>query len=158
MLAAEIIAIGSELLMPQFRDTNSLYLTEELNAIGIPVNMKTIVGDDETYLEQAVRGLESETSWQKETIGGLQGSLRVLQDENAWRRETVANLETQVTGLREAGQAAARAHEDLLSHHRELVRRLSAELLEVAALSIFRLRQGRRRLVALAGLLRQEAR
>ena len=38
MLAAEIIAIGSELLMPQFRDTNSLYLTEQLNAIGIPVN------------------------------------------------------------------------------------------------------------------------
>ena len=56
MLSAEIIAIGSELLMPQFRDTNSLYLTEQLNAIGIPVVMKTIVGDDENYLEHAVRG------------------------------------------------------------------------------------------------------
>jgi len=55
MLSAEIIAIGSELLTPQFKDTNSLYLTEQLNAIGIPVVMKSIVGDDETYLEHAVR-------------------------------------------------------------------------------------------------------
>ena len=55
-LSAEIIAIGSELLTPRFKDTNSLYLTEELNAIGIPVVMETIVGDDEHYLEHAVRG------------------------------------------------------------------------------------------------------
>ena len=52
MLSAEIIAIGSELLTPRFTDTNSLYLTEQLNGIGIPVVMKTIVGDDENYLEQ----------------------------------------------------------------------------------------------------------
>ena len=55
MLSAEIIAIGSELLTPRFKDTNSLYLTEQLNAIGIPVVMKTIVGDDEHYLEDAIR-------------------------------------------------------------------------------------------------------
>jgi nicotinamide-nucleotide amidase len=70
MLAAEIIAIGSELLMPQFRDTNSLYLNEQLNAIGIPVQMKTIVGDDETYLEHAVRGAMDRTPILI-TIGGL---------------------------------------------------------------------------------------
>jgi len=55
MLSAEIIAIGSELLTPRFKDTNSLYLTEQLNAAGISVVMKTIVGDDEPYLESAVR-------------------------------------------------------------------------------------------------------
>ena len=55
-LTAEIIAIGSEMLTPRFQDTNSLYLTDQLNAVGIPVVMKTIVGDDEQYLEQAVRG------------------------------------------------------------------------------------------------------
>src|SRR2546429_1456138 len=69
-LSAEIIAIGSELLMPQFKDTNSLYLTEELNAIGIPVVMKTIVGDDEHYLEQAVRASLARTPLVI-TIGGL---------------------------------------------------------------------------------------
>jgi nicotinamide-nucleotide amidase len=55
LLSAEIIAIGSELLTPRFQDTNSIYLTEQLNTIGIPVVTKTIVGDDENYLEHAIR-------------------------------------------------------------------------------------------------------
>ena len=70
MLSAEIIAIGSELLTPRFIDTNSVYLTEQLNAVGIPVMMKTIVGDQETYLEQAVRGSLERTPILI-TIGGL---------------------------------------------------------------------------------------
>lgn len=52
---AEIIAIGSELLTPDRIDTNSLWLTERLNAIGIDVRLKTIVGDDELRLEEALR-------------------------------------------------------------------------------------------------------
>jgi nicotinamide-nucleotide amidase len=70
MLSAEIIAIGSELLTPGFMDTNSLFLTRQLNEIGIPVVMKSIVGDDETYLEQAVRG-SLDRSPLLITIGGL---------------------------------------------------------------------------------------
>lgn len=54
MLSAEIIAIGSELLTPFHTDTNSLWLTEQLNAIGIDVKLKTIVGDDEARLETAI--------------------------------------------------------------------------------------------------------
>ena len=42
---AEIIAIGSELLTPYRQDTNSLYLTEKLNQMGVEVIFKTIVGD-----------------------------------------------------------------------------------------------------------------
>jgi len=42
---AEIIAIGSELLTPFRQDTNSLYLTEKLNQLGVEVIFKTIVGD-----------------------------------------------------------------------------------------------------------------
>ena len=55
MLTAEIIAIGSELLTPQKTDTNSLWLTEKLNDIGIEVMLKTIVGDDEVRLEEVIR-------------------------------------------------------------------------------------------------------
>ncbi|MFN0280206.1 MAG: competence/damage-inducible protein A [Pyrinomonadaceae bacterium] len=55
MLAAEIIAIGSELLTPTKTDTNSLWLTEKLNDIGIEVKLKTIVGDDGERLEETVR-------------------------------------------------------------------------------------------------------
>ena len=55
MLKSEIIAIGSELLTPHRTDTNSLWLTERLNSIGISVQQKTIVGDEESRLEEAVR-------------------------------------------------------------------------------------------------------
>lgn len=55
MLSAEIIAIGSELLTPQRTDTNSLWLTERLNSIGVDVKLKTIVGDDAARLEETIR-------------------------------------------------------------------------------------------------------
>jgi nicotinamide-nucleotide amidase len=47
---AEIIAIGSELLTPFRQDTNSLYLTEKLNQLGVEVVLKTIVGDSRERL------------------------------------------------------------------------------------------------------------
>lgn len=52
---AEIIATGSELLTPHRTDTNSLWLTERLNSIGIEVKLKTIVGDDDARMEEALR-------------------------------------------------------------------------------------------------------
>jgi nicotinamide-nucleotide amidase len=55
MLSAEIIAVGSELLTPERTDTNSLWLTGKLNEIGVEVMLKTIVGDDEARLEEAIR-------------------------------------------------------------------------------------------------------
>jgi nicotinamide-nucleotide amidase len=55
MLNAEIIAIGSEMLTPFRADTNSLWLTERLNSMGIDVKLKTIVGDDDARLEETVR-------------------------------------------------------------------------------------------------------
>jgi nicotinamide-nucleotide amidase len=55
MLNAEIIAIGSEMLTPFRLDTNSLWLTERLNSMGIEVRVKTVVGDDEARLEETVR-------------------------------------------------------------------------------------------------------
>jgi nicotinamide-nucleotide amidase len=55
MLTAEIVAIGSELLTPERSDTNSLWLTEKLNDIGIEVMLKTIVGDDEARLVEVIQ-------------------------------------------------------------------------------------------------------
>jgi nicotinamide-nucleotide amidase len=55
MLTAEIIAVGSELLTPFRTDTNSLWLTERLNAAGVEVKLKTIVGDDDARLEETIR-------------------------------------------------------------------------------------------------------
>ena len=45
MIDAEIIAIGSELLSAQRVDTNSLYLADQLNALGIEVRRKLVVGE-----------------------------------------------------------------------------------------------------------------
>src|SRR5262249_16350581 len=44
-MKAEIIAVGSELLTPDRLDTNSLFLTEEVNKLGIEVVRKSILGD-----------------------------------------------------------------------------------------------------------------
>jgi nicotinamide-nucleotide amidase len=55
MLSAEIIAIGSELLTSNRTDTNSLWLTDKLNRIGIDVKLKTIVGDDDARLEETIK-------------------------------------------------------------------------------------------------------
>lgn len=54
-MKTEIIAVGTELLTPDFQDTNSLFLTAGLNAIGIEVSFKTVVGDDARDLARVLR-------------------------------------------------------------------------------------------------------
>jgi nicotinamide-nucleotide amidase len=51
---AEIIAVGSEMLTPQRVDTNSLYLTAELNNLGVEVVTKCVIGDDRDRLADAI--------------------------------------------------------------------------------------------------------
>src|SRR5882672_9495209 len=51
-----ILAIGSEMLTPFRVDTNSLFITERLNAIGYDVRLKAIVGDDDDELAQVLQG------------------------------------------------------------------------------------------------------
>lgn len=70
MLKAEIIAVGSELLTPDRTDTNSLWLTEKLNEIGIEVGAKSIIGDDEERLEKCIRTALEESDLVI-TTGGL---------------------------------------------------------------------------------------
>lgn len=52
---AEIIAVGSEMLSPHRIDTNSLYLTEQLNLLGVDVVFKSIVGDNLRHLVAAAQ-------------------------------------------------------------------------------------------------------
>jgi nicotinamide-nucleotide amidase len=55
MVRAEIIAIGSELLLGGTPETNSVFLAEELLKIGIEVRVKSVVGDDPKDIEAALR-------------------------------------------------------------------------------------------------------
>ena len=52
---AEIITIGTELLLGQIVDTNSAYIGEKLAKIGISVYRKTSIGDNEARLENCLR-------------------------------------------------------------------------------------------------------
>jgi nicotinamide-nucleotide amidase len=73
---AEIIAVGSELLTPQRIDTNSLYLTDQLNALGIEVVQKSIVGDDRSRLIHALH-----SALQHSRIVVLTGGLGPTEDD-----------------------------------------------------------------------------
>jgi nicotinamide-nucleotide amidase len=84
-MKAEIIAVGSELLTPDRLDTNSLFLTEELNGIGIEVVRKTVVGDNRDLLSEAFRDALNRVPLVI-TSGGLGPT------EDDLTRETVAAL------------------------------------------------------------------
>ena len=51
---AEIVAVGSEMLTPTHVDTNSLFITERLNELGIAVQGKAVAGDDRATLAAIV--------------------------------------------------------------------------------------------------------
>jgi nicotinamide-nucleotide amidase len=54
---AAIVAVGSELLTPARLDTNSLFITEQLNLLAIDVVAKAVVGDDRAELAHVFRSL-----------------------------------------------------------------------------------------------------
>src|SRR3954462_13967280 len=51
-----IIAVGSEMLTPFRVDTNSLFVTDQVNTIGVDVRMKAVVGDDVAELTSLLGG------------------------------------------------------------------------------------------------------
>jgi nicotinamide-nucleotide amidase len=75
-MIAEIIAVGSELLTPFRQDTNSLYLTAQLNSLGVEVGFKTIVGDQ---LKNIVRVIT--TALSRADILILSGGLGPTEDD-----------------------------------------------------------------------------
>jgi nicotinamide-nucleotide amidase len=75
-MIAEIIAVGSELLTPFRQDTNSLFVTERLNELGVKVAFKTIVGDRMNHLVLAVR-----TAAHRTDIVVIMGGLGPTEDD-----------------------------------------------------------------------------
>ena len=53
-IQAEIIAVGSELLTPSRLETNSLFVTQQLNELGIQVARKSVVGDRPEEIRRAL--------------------------------------------------------------------------------------------------------
>ncbi len=110
-MKSEIIAVGSEMLTPFRQDTNSLYVTEKLNGIGVTVAFKSIVGDRQKDLVNAIR-----TALGRVDILILMGGLGPTEDDLT--REAVAEA-LSLTLRRDASQvaASARARRHLAHHH-----------------------------------------
>jgi nicotinamide-nucleotide amidase len=100
-MKSEIIAVGSEMLTPFRQDTNSLYLTEKLNELGVTVAFKTIVGDRRKDLVNTIHAALSRTD-----IVVLMGGLGPTEDDLT--REAVAEA-LSLTLHRDATQIAALA-------------------------------------------------
>src|ERR1700692_4564771 len=84
-MKAEIIAVGSELLTPDRVDTNSLFLTAQLNRLGIEVTRKTVVGDELAALRNTF-----DESLQRVELVIASGGLGPTEDDRT--REAVADL------------------------------------------------------------------
>jgi nicotinamide-nucleotide amidase len=98
-MKSEIIAVGSEMLTPYRQDTNSLYLTEKLNGIGVNVAFKTIVGDRRKDLVSAIQ-----TALGRTDILILMGGLGPTEDDLT--REAVSEA-LSLALRRDAAQVAA---------------------------------------------------
>lgn len=98
-MKSEIIAVGSEMLTPHRQDTNSLYITEKLNELGVTVAFKSIVGDRRKDLVSAIR-----TALGRADILVMVGGLGPTEDDLT--REAVAEA-LGLTLRREAAQVAA---------------------------------------------------
>lgn len=82
-MIAEIVAVGSEMLTPYRQDTNSLFLTSQLNELGVLVAFKTIVGDSFEHLANVAR-----TALERSDIVIFTGGLGPTEDDLT--RECVA--------------------------------------------------------------------
>ncbi|HUK53479.1 MAG TPA: competence/damage-inducible protein A [Candidatus Binatia bacterium] len=82
-MKAEIIAVGSELLTPDRVDTNSLFLTAQLNRLGFEVVLKSVVGDDPELIGAAFRAARERTD-----VAIVAGGLGPTEDDVT--REAVA--------------------------------------------------------------------
>src|ERR1051326_1668430 len=130
---AEIIAVGSELLTPFRQDTNSLFLTDKLNTLGIEVRLKSIVGDDRDRLASVFRdeldrseliiltgGLgPTEDDVNREVVAEILGrSLREVPEILASIRERFARLGRPVMSANNARQALIPEGADWLENRR----------------------------------------
>ena len=85
MANAEIVAIGSELLLGQIVDTNSPWMAERLTALGVNLYFKSIVGDNPVRMREVIgRALD------RADIVITSGGLGPTQDDLT--REVVADV------------------------------------------------------------------
>lgn len=84
IISAEIISVGTELLLGDITNTNTAYLARRLAVLGIPLYRQTVVGDNAARLTQAL-----EEAYSRSNLVILTGGLGPTCDDIT--KETVAN-------------------------------------------------------------------
>ena len=83
-MTAEIICVGTEILLGNIVNTNAAYLSERLAALGISVFFETTVGDNPERVEEVIR-----TGMKRSDILILSGGLGPTKDadRNLWKMQ-----------------------------------------------------------------------
>ncbi len=102
-MQAEIMSIGTEILMGELVDTNSAYLASQLAKLGIELRWITKVGDDPDLLFEVIN-----RAWQRSDVTLTTGGLGPTSDDLT--RETIARVLVQEMTVQE----------DLLEHLKSL--------------------------------------
>ena len=84
-MKAEIVSVGTELLLGEITDTNASYLASELPALGIDLYWISQVGDNQTRLEEILR-----RAWQRSDLILTTGGLGPTEDDLT--REAIAGM------------------------------------------------------------------
>lgn len=82
-MKAEILSVGSELLLGRIADTNAQYLAQQLALLGIELERVTQVGDDQPRVVEALR-----LAWERSQLILVGGGLGPTQDDLT--RESIA--------------------------------------------------------------------
>ena len=101
-MRAEIVSIGTEILLGEIVDTNSAYVAARMPALGIDVYYKHVVGDNLGRLVQVMR-----TAWERSDLIVTTGGLGPTEDDLT--REAVAELMGEQTAVDPELEEALRA-------------------------------------------------
>ena len=75
-MTAAILAVGDELFAPGCVESNSVFLTEQLARVGIPVGFRAVVGDDEQVI-----AFSTESALKRNDLVFLTGGLGPTSDD-----------------------------------------------------------------------------
>jgi nicotinamide-nucleotide amidase len=112
-MKAEIISIGTELLLGEITDLNAAYLASQLPLLGIDLHFISTVGDNKSRLIETLRH-----SWQRSDIIITTGGLGPTEDDVT--REAIAEFLEESISI----------DESLVTQFREMFRRFNAEMPE----------------------------
>ena len=75
MANAEIVAIGSELLLGQIVDTNSAWMAQRLTLLGVDLFFKSVVGDNPGRMREVIHraGAGVSPALRSRVVGHSQG-------------------------------------------------------------------------------------